>query len=390
MRLLLAPLRRGAGEEATYSRPPDDRARSSHVQGRSSPRAVRNLRTAKVKVRQSLPGKDKTSQGQAGRRSGAAVPSCEGRLRRNRRTPPGGRALPRRPLADRHRALSLESPPVIEREQVLHVARLARLRLAEEEVERMAGELSGILEHVDRIAELDLEDVEPTSHVVAARERPAPRRAAAELAAGDVARARRPTPPTAPSAFPRRRPRTDARAAGADGRRGRRPRSPPASFRARSTSRPGAAPPPATSSTPTSGALEDAAAYEVDRRPSGAASPRSRSRTSSAPRASPTTAGSRILEGYRPPYTATAVRRLDRRRRPRPRQDQHGRVRDGLLERELGLRAGPQPLGPDPGSRAAPPAARPRPSPAASRPARSGPTPAARSASRPRSAGSSA
>lgn len=30
----------------------------------------------------------------------------------------------------------------------------------------MAGELSGILEHVDRIAELDLEDVPPTSHVV--------------------------------------------------------------------------------------------------------------------------------------------------------------------------------------------------------------------------------
>jgi aspartyl-tRNA(Asn)/glutamyl-tRNA(Gln) amidotransferase subunit C len=55
---------------------------------------------------------------------------------------------------------------VIEREQVLHVARLARLRLSEEEVERMAGELSGILEHVDRIAELDLEGVELTSHVV--------------------------------------------------------------------------------------------------------------------------------------------------------------------------------------------------------------------------------
>jgi aspartyl-tRNA(Asn)/glutamyl-tRNA(Gln) amidotransferase subunit C len=55
---------------------------------------------------------------------------------------------------------------VIEREQVLHVARLARLRLSEAEVERMAGELSGILEHVDRIGELDLEDVPPTSHVV--------------------------------------------------------------------------------------------------------------------------------------------------------------------------------------------------------------------------------
>lgn len=57
-------------------------------------------------------------------------------------------------------------PRVIERDQVLHVARLARLRLSEPEVERMAGELSGILGHVDRIGELDLTDVEPTSHVV--------------------------------------------------------------------------------------------------------------------------------------------------------------------------------------------------------------------------------
>ncbi|HSR94171.1 MAG TPA: Asp-tRNA(Asn)/Glu-tRNA(Gln) amidotransferase subunit GatC [Solirubrobacterales bacterium] len=55
---------------------------------------------------------------------------------------------------------------MIEREQVLHVAKLARLRLDEAEVEKMAGELSGILEHVDRIAGLDLEEVEPTSHVV--------------------------------------------------------------------------------------------------------------------------------------------------------------------------------------------------------------------------------
>lgn len=57
--------------------------------------------------------------------------------------------------------------PVIERDQVLHVAKLARLRLSEEEVETMVGELSGILEHVDRIGNLDLEGVEPTSHVVA-------------------------------------------------------------------------------------------------------------------------------------------------------------------------------------------------------------------------------
>jgi len=46
------------------------------------------------------------------------------------------------------------------------VAKLARLRLSDAELEKMAGELSGILEHVDRIGELDLDDVAPTSHVV--------------------------------------------------------------------------------------------------------------------------------------------------------------------------------------------------------------------------------
>ena len=55
---------------------------------------------------------------------------------------------------------------MIDREQVLHVARLARLRLTEEEVERMAPELSTILEHIERLGELDLDGVEPTSHVV--------------------------------------------------------------------------------------------------------------------------------------------------------------------------------------------------------------------------------
>ena len=55
---------------------------------------------------------------------------------------------------------------MIDRDQVLHVARLARLKLTDEETERMAGELSGILEHVDRISELDLDGVEPTSHVI--------------------------------------------------------------------------------------------------------------------------------------------------------------------------------------------------------------------------------
>jgi aspartyl-tRNA(Asn)/glutamyl-tRNA(Gln) amidotransferase subunit C len=55
---------------------------------------------------------------------------------------------------------------VISREEVLHVARLARLALAEEEIEPMARELSAVLDHVAMIGELDLEDVPPTAHVV--------------------------------------------------------------------------------------------------------------------------------------------------------------------------------------------------------------------------------
>ena len=49
---------------------------------------------------------------------------------------------------------------------VRHVARLARLRLGPEEEARMREELSGILEHVERIQALDLDEVPPTTHVV--------------------------------------------------------------------------------------------------------------------------------------------------------------------------------------------------------------------------------
>jgi aspartyl-tRNA(Asn)/glutamyl-tRNA(Gln) amidotransferase subunit C len=55
---------------------------------------------------------------------------------------------------------------MIDRDQVLHVARLARLALTDEELERMPGELSKILEHVEKMGELDLDGVEPTTHVV--------------------------------------------------------------------------------------------------------------------------------------------------------------------------------------------------------------------------------
>jgi aspartyl-tRNA(Asn)/glutamyl-tRNA(Gln) amidotransferase subunit C len=56
---------------------------------------------------------------------------------------------------------------MLSRDQVLHVARLARLELSEDEVERFSAELSKVLDHIEKISELgDLADVEPTSHVV--------------------------------------------------------------------------------------------------------------------------------------------------------------------------------------------------------------------------------
>jgi aspartyl-tRNA(Asn)/glutamyl-tRNA(Gln) amidotransferase subunit C len=52
----------------------------------------------------------------------------------------------------------------ISRDEVLHVARLARLELTDDEVEKFTEQLSAILEAVAKVSELDLSDVEPTAH----------------------------------------------------------------------------------------------------------------------------------------------------------------------------------------------------------------------------------
>ena len=52
----------------------------------------------------------------------------------------------------------------ITREEVLHVARLARLELSSDEVTRFQGQLSAILEAVSKVSELDLSDIPPTAH----------------------------------------------------------------------------------------------------------------------------------------------------------------------------------------------------------------------------------
>jgi len=52
----------------------------------------------------------------------------------------------------------------ISRDEVLHVARLARLALTDDEIGRLTDELDKILEAVGIVSELDLEEVSPTSH----------------------------------------------------------------------------------------------------------------------------------------------------------------------------------------------------------------------------------
>ena len=55
---------------------------------------------------------------------------------------------------------------MISRADVEHVARLARLHLTDEEVERMRVQLDAILAYIDKLTSLDVTGVEPTSHAV--------------------------------------------------------------------------------------------------------------------------------------------------------------------------------------------------------------------------------
>ena len=55
---------------------------------------------------------------------------------------------------------------MLTRQEVEQVARLARLHLSDEELERMREQLDAILAYIDKLRELDVEGVEPTSHAV--------------------------------------------------------------------------------------------------------------------------------------------------------------------------------------------------------------------------------
>ncbi len=57
----------------------------------------------------------------------------------------------------------------ISRDEVLHVAKLARLHIEGQDVDQFAGQLGGILDYVDSLARVDTTDVPPTSHAVATK-----------------------------------------------------------------------------------------------------------------------------------------------------------------------------------------------------------------------------
>ena len=220
----------------------------------------------------------------------------------------------------------------ITREEVLHVAKLARLELSDDEVTRFQEQLSAILEAVSKVSELDLSDVPPTSHpleIANAWDEDVPRpclpldEVFANAPDRDDDYFRTPTGMT-----------IDTLRLTAEGARdlleSRRD-------------------------------LGRRALRRVPRRDRGAQRRAERvphAGRRSGRRRDPDRAQGRDLDQGRPhdgrledPRELRAGLRLDRRRelqgaRPAaPRQDEHRRVRDGLLDRELGVRAVAQPVG---------------------------------------------
>ncbi len=212
----------------------------------------------------------------------------------------------------------------------------------------MTGELSGILEHVDRIGKLDLEGVEPTTHVVALE---------------NVLRADEPRPSLPPEV---------ALAPAPEPGRRRLPRSLAAGRRLMAglldlTVAEAAAKIAAgeLSAAEYFAAWRGAAAGDelnaylwqvedpAELRGRGGPAERHPGRGQGHLLHRGRADHGRLADPRGLPAALHGDRRAAprRRRRPRARQDQHGRVRDGLLERELGLRAGAEPVGPRPRAR---------------------------------------
>ena len=287
--------------------------------------------------------------------------------------------------------------PEISRAEVAHLARLARLALSDDELDRFAGQLDVILGAVATIGEVAADDVPPTSHSVPLTNVFRPDVVVASLPRDDVLAQARPPPRTAGS-----------------GCRGSWTRSLMTDLTTWTAAETAAAIAAGEVSAVevTQAHLDRIAAVDgevhaflhvdTDGRARAGRPGRRRRADRPARRRAAGAQGRHRPEGHPdhlrvedPRGLAAAVRRdggrpAQGRRRRHPRQDQHGRVRHGLLDRALRLRPDPQPVGP-----------RPHPRRVRRRVRRSGrvlpgtrwrsaPTPAARSGSRPRSPARSA
>ena len=77
---------------------------------------------------------------------------------------------------------------MIAEDDVRYVAKLARLRLDDDELARLTGELATILGHIDKMSELDTDDVPPTAHVLSVVNVTRPDRETAGLAREEALR----------------------------------------------------------------------------------------------------------------------------------------------------------------------------------------------------------
>ena len=74
----------------------------------------------------------------------------------------------------------------LSREEVAHVAELAKLGLTEEELEQFRQQLSSILDYAQILTELDTDDISPTAQVIALENVMREDQVASSLAKGDV------------------------------------------------------------------------------------------------------------------------------------------------------------------------------------------------------------
>ncbi len=280
-------------------------------------------------------------------------------------------------------------------DDVRHAAALAHIGLEPEELESLARDLAGILDHVGRIASLDLADVPPTSHAldlvnVLGDDVPAPAVAArgAALARARAHGGRLPRPPDrrlmagfdveATSAEEIAR-LLDAREVTCEEVAG--------AYLSRMAAHNDAL--NVFLHVDEERTLAQARAHDNEGR-SGIAGVPMAYKDLFCIRDVPTTAGSRVLEGYKPPYTATVVRRCEAAGLVELGKTNMDEFAMGSSTENSAYGVDAQPVGSASACPAAPAAARPPRWPPRWRRSRSAPTPAARSASPRRSAASSA